>query len=35
MLFFIVVFDALTGATSETTPEYCKRYSFLASPDCW
>ena len=34
-LFFIVVFDALTGATSETTPEYCKRYSFLASPDCW
>jgi hypothetical protein len=35
MLFFIVVFDALTGATSETTSEYCKKYSFLASPDCW
>ena len=23
MLFFIVVFDALTGASSETTAEYC------------
>ena len=35
MLVFIVVYDALTGATSETTPEYCARYGFLASPDCW
>ena len=35
MLFFIVVFDALTGASSETTTEYCAKYSFLASPDCW
>ena len=35
MLFFIVVFDALTGASSETTAEYCAKYGFLASPDCW
>ena len=35
MLFFIVVYDAITGATSDTTPEYCKRYGFLASPGCW
>jgi hypothetical protein len=35
MLVFIVVYDALTGATSETTPEYCARYAFLASPGCW
>jgi TfoX/Sxy family transcriptional regulator of competence genes len=35
MLFFIVVYDALTGASSETTAEYCKKYGFLASPDCW
>ena len=35
MLVFIVVYDALTGATSDTTPEYCARYGFLASPGCW
>jgi hypothetical protein len=35
MLFFIVVYDALTGASSETTPEYCSKYGFLASPGCW
>ena len=35
MLFFIVVFDALTGASSETTTEYCAKYGFLASPGCW
>jgi hypothetical protein len=35
MLVFIVVYDALTGATSDTTPEYCAKYGFLASPDCW
>jgi hypothetical protein len=35
MLVFIVVYDALTGATSDTTPEYCTKYGFLASPDCW
>jgi hypothetical protein len=31
MLFFIVVYDALTGASSETTAEYCAKYGFLAS----
>lgn len=35
MLFFIVVYDALTGASSQTTAEYCIKYGFLASPDCW
>ena len=35
ILVFIVVYDALTGATSETTPEYCAKYGFLASPGCW
>ena len=35
MLFFIVVYDSLTGASSQTTAEYCAKYSFLASPDCW
>ena len=35
MLFFIVVYDMVTGASSETTTEYCKKYGFLASPDCW
>jgi hypothetical protein len=35
MLFFIVVYDALTGASSQTTAEYCAKYGFLASPDCW
>ena len=35
MLFFIVVFDALTGASSQTTTEYCAKYGFLASPGCW
>ena len=35
MLVFIVVYDALTATTSETTPEYCARYGFLASPVCW
>ena len=35
MLFFIVVYDALTGASSETTVEYCAKYGFLASPGCW
>jgi hypothetical protein len=35
ILFFIVVYDALTGASSETTAEYCAKFRFLASPDCW
>ncbi|HZL21813.1 MAG TPA: hypothetical protein VFC05_00695 [Nitrososphaeraceae archaeon] len=35
MLVFIVVYDALTGATSDTTLEYCAKYGLLASPGCW
>ena len=35
MLVFIVVYDALTGATSDITPEYCAKYGLLASPGCW
>ncbi|HET8856270.1 MAG TPA: hypothetical protein VFM28_01960 [Nitrososphaeraceae archaeon] len=34
ILFFIVVYDALTGASSQTTAEYCAKYGFLASPYC-
>lgn len=34
MLVFIVIHYALTGATSETTAEYCAKYGFLASPAC-
>jgi hypothetical protein len=34
ILFFIVVYDALTGASSETTAKYCAKYG-LASPKCW
>ncbi|MGZ5484774.1 MAG: hypothetical protein ACXWFB_02535 [Nitrososphaeraceae archaeon] len=34
MLFFIVVHDVITGESS-TTAEYCAKYGFLASPDCW
>ena len=31
MLFNIVVYDALTDASSETTAEYCAKYGVLAS----
>jgi hypothetical protein len=34
MLVFLVVHDTLTGESSTTT-EYCAKYGFLASPDCW
>ncbi len=34
MLFFIVLYDALTGASSQTTVDYCAKYGFLTSPDC-
>ena len=34
MLFFMLVHDTLTGESS-TTSEYCTKYGFLASPDCW
>jgi hypothetical protein len=33
-LLFMVVHDIMTGESS-TTAEYCKKYGFLASPDCW
>jgi Na+-transporting methylmalonyl-CoA/oxaloacetate decarboxylase gamma subunit len=33
MLLFMVVHDAMTGASSQTA-EYCAKYGFLASPDC-
>jgi hypothetical protein len=35
MLVFIIVHDAMTGASSETSAEYCAKYGFLASPSCW
>ena len=34
MLFFMLVHDTLTGESSQTA-EYCAKYGFLASPDCW
>jgi hypothetical protein len=34
MLIFILVHDVMIGETS-TTAEYCTKYGFLASPDCW
>ena len=34
MLFFMVIHDAMTGVSSQTS-EYCAKYGFLASPDCW
>ena len=33
ILFFMLVHDSLTGASSQTA-EYCAKYSFLASTDC-
>ena len=34
MLFFMLIHDSLTGESSQTG-EYCAKYGFLASPDCW
>ena len=34
ILFFMVVHDLVTGQSS-TTAEYCAKYGFLASPECW
>jgi TRAP-type C4-dicarboxylate transport system permease small subunit len=34
ILFFMVVHDTLTGESSNTA-EYCAKYGFLASPECW
>jgi hypothetical protein len=33
-LFIILVHDLMTGESS-TTSEYCAKYGFLASPECW
>ena len=35
ILIFILVHDIMTGASSQTSAEYCAKYGFLASPDCW
>lgn len=34
MLVLMLVHDSLTGVSSQTA-EYCAKYGFLASPDCW
>ncbi|HYY70814.1 MAG TPA: hypothetical protein VE595_00250 [Nitrososphaeraceae archaeon] len=34
MLFLMLIYDTLTGASSQTA-EYCAKYGFLASPECW
>ena len=34
MLFIMLIHDSLTGESSQTG-EYCAKYGFLASPDCW
>jgi hypothetical protein len=34
ILFFMTVHDILTGESSNTI-EYCSKYGFLASPECW
>jgi hypothetical protein len=34
MLFIMTVHDIMTSESS-TTAEYCAKYGFLASPDCW
>ena len=34
ILIFMVFYDTMTGESSNTL-EYCAKYGFLASPDCW
>ena len=34
IFFFMTVHDIMTGESSNTA-EYCAKYGFLASPDCW
>jgi hypothetical protein len=34
ILIFMIVHDVMTGESS-TTAEYCTKYGFVASPDCW
>jgi hypothetical protein len=33
-LFIMLFHDLMTGESSKTA-EYCAKYGFLASPDCW
>lgn len=33
-LFIMLVHDLMTGESSQTA-EYCAKYGFLASPECW
>lgn len=33
-LFFMTIHDIMTGESSNTL-EYCAKYGFLASPECW
>jgi hypothetical protein len=34
ILVFMTIHDLMTGESSNTA-EYCAKYGFLASPDCW
>ena len=34
ILVFMTIHDTMTGQSSNTA-EYCVKYGFLASPDCW
>ena len=34
ILLFMLIHDVMTGESS-TTAEYCVKYGFLASPECW
>ena len=34
ILLIMTVHDVMTGESSHTA-EYCAKYGFLASPDCW
>ena len=34
LLFIITVHDTMTGISSNSA-EYCSKYGFLASPECW
>jgi hypothetical protein len=34
ILVFMTVHDLMTGESSNTA-EYCAKYGFLASPECW
>ena len=34
-MFFFMVFHDSSNNTYSQTAEYCTKYGFLASPDCW